>query len=985
MRRLRTSLSRPAAGDVGVSNLEKVASLPVQAGQKGDGSGPDDVIRELATATSAADMPHELRRQMYHEAHAFKHSPLFTQKVRMENELDEHELLRVQLEALDYQEKHGVLLTEGDFYYRYPQSFDPSARPMLDGGEDQPEWSTLKQPSAVGAPLVVPPGGPSGPIGTISAGPEPAFPNLWNSWLQRQRRRGWYSSTTLVYSTLFGAVVGASNFTTYWQQLQIWRSSMFSLPYLLFLFTVGLPTLQLELVLGNLLRGAAVKQNSQLSRWLVGLGIMQVLTSTCFVIVTAVLSGQLLIYFVSSFSRPQPWQVTVSDMEVCNQYHGRRLDCEMAGHGVLCSYVVDAGICIASPTGKATLHYLEELQPSTLDPTLDPDALRPKALATLAFVWLYILAYMWRGLFKVGFPSAILMIIAMVLCATLAVVSFFVGTDGSVHVSSAISATFDWQPLIHGFFDAAYSASLTRYICQDLCLGCCILGTVASYTKIGFNTFPSGVFTCIVEFIMALVPFISLLSIVGNLQAVTDIPVADIIRKTGNAPAYFVVFPAAFEKVSSPYLFGLFFYGGVFLINSQVAAIGIHSVFNAFLESRLINHSWRHATSTVIVIGCYCLSLPFCSNNQQVRLEYALYIIEWLLVPASVFCTTFYVGWVMGFQRQARVVGLKACILFGGLCFIVGVSYAIAVFCRQDSLFLPIWVMIFVNAIIAVFVALLIKDPDAQAKTFKERFLALFLGGPRDFGQEISRVTLFFPQHNISGASLFGVLPTLLCGCLTKPFFIFRPSTFWCVCIKHLVPFVMLVAIVDAFQHFDIKWISMSRSPHMRNFGVAVLAMAVAFLFVMPLVPKVRDWVKPVAEDYMSTSAFPSHPFVPWRRMSIFSLIPALFREHLACSKEPSASVRSLVADYKKQKMPLMTSLLAEGGIGRSETELVSQRAGRHGRKANFQPSGQNSQPLSVVSRSSESKKPRGAWSGSSDALSLRERFNMSDRPLPSP
>ena len=30
-------------------------------------------------------------------------------------------------------------------------------------------------------------------------------------------------------------------------------------------------------------------------------------------------------------------------------------------------------------------------------------------------------------------------------------------------------------------------------------------------------------------------------------------------------------------------LFGIFFYGGVFLINTQVAAIGIHSVFNAIL------------------------------------------------------------------------------------------------------------------------------------------------------------------------------------------------------------------------------------------------------------------------------------------------------------------------------------------------------------------------------------------------------------------
>lgn len=79
--------------------------------------------------------------------------------------------------------------------------------------------------------------------------------------------------------------------------------------------------------------------------------------------------------------------------------------------------------------------------------------------------------------------------------------------------------------------------------------------------------------------------------------------------------------------------------------------------------------------------------------------------------------------------------------------------------------------------------------------------MALFLGSLPEFCNEISRVTLFFPQNSVSGASVFGVLPTLLCGCLTKPFFIFRPSTFWCVCIKHLVPFVMLIAIVDGKQN----------------------------------------------------------------------------------------------------------------------------------------------------------------------------------------
>ena len=38
-------------------------------------------------------------------------------------------------------------------------------------------------------------------------------------------------------------------------------------------------------------------------------------------------------------------------------------------------------------------------------------------------------------------------------------------------------------------------------------------------------------------------------------------------------------------------LFGLFFYGGVFLINTQVAAIGIHSVFNAVLVGAQLANS----------------------------------------------------------------------------------------------------------------------------------------------------------------------------------------------------------------------------------------------------------------------------------------------------------------------------------------------------------------------------------------------------------
>ncbi|CDJ28031.1 Sodium-and chloride-dependent GABA transporter 3,related, related [Eimeria mitis] len=166
----------------------------------------------------------------------------------------------------------------------------------------------------------------------------------------------------------------------------------------------------------------------------------------------------------------------------------------------------------------------------------------------------------------------------------------------------------------------------------------------------------------------------------------------------------------------------------------------------------------------------------------------------------------------------------------------------------------------------------------------------------------------------------------------------------------------MLVTISDAWHRFDLHWDSMKRSPNMRNFGAALLGMAACFLVLTPLIPKVRDWVRPVAEDYMSTLAFPSHPFVPWRRMSFLSLMPTLFREHLARSKEPSATVKSLMLEYKKQRLPFMTSFPAEGGAAISEMELALQQPRLRDRSLDLQPRQQQTQQLSFGSKNSDDR-----------------------------
>lgn len=75
---------------------------------------------------------------------------------------------------------------------------------------------------------------------------EPRHVLDWNAWVQKQRLRGWFTSEALYHMTVLGALVGASNFTTFWSQLQIWRSSMFFFPFILYVFVIGLPAIQTE-------------------------------------------------------------------------------------------------------------------------------------------------------------------------------------------------------------------------------------------------------------------------------------------------------------------------------------------------------------------------------------------------------------------------------------------------------------------------------------------------------------------------------------------------------------------------------------------------------------------------------------------------------------------------------------------------------------------------------------------------------------------
>ncbi|EPT32392.1 Sodium:neurotransmitter symporter family protein [Toxoplasma gondii ME49] len=944
----------------------------------------DRLLGEGSSPIFNFDYYQDARRQVYNESLLFRNTAFYATKVHLEQRFDEHHLLRMHLEALERSERNGPVLMPDEFLFLESgespgfvaaagSAHGPVSQLLGSTVSPGPLGSGLQRTWSDGGGQAFPAhasgmGGSLGSGGTVAGSLQPgAFPGSapasrvaslgtagavadranekagvgglpgaetaqicyvggephaldWRAWVQRQRQRGWFTNEALFYMTVLGGIVGGQNFTLFWGQLQIWKSSMFFLPFAVFIFLVGLPTIQMEILMGNLFRGASIKQFSQISHKFVGAGILCFFSCLLRVVLIANRSAQLLVYFVASVKTPHPWELTAQDLHDCLILSGHKFQCEATMHGALCHYIDDEDVCMASPTGKATYYYLKELQPSAVDPSINPDKLQGKYIATVAVVWLYILAYIWRGLFKLGFLSAILMFVAGVLCVTLMMVCFLGDSDSGRDIGAVFWSTFDIGQLFSSFKMSHLTSAVIQCIFDDLSLGYGIFGTVGSFTKIGYNAVPSVAYATFVNCTMSLVAFAALLAAIGSIKAETGVSVNHLVSKTRGATAYFVIFPAAFTRVSVPNVFAMFLFGGIFVLNTQVAAVSINSMINMVAEARVCPKRHRKLVSIVLVIICFLFSIPFCGSNQQVRVDYFRYLMVTFLNPVVILLEAIALGWFHNYRLQIRIAGKKAYLWHLSASWIFTVVYIALMVILAGSWSSSILVIPVVNSALAALFAFIFKEPQA-APDFATRFWALWLGNIETFRRDVCRVTLF-PPRSIRPADVFlSFLKRLFCCCCsTGPFFLCRPSMYWSFCIRYVVPGAAFLPVLQGLTEFDMRWSSMAPSANLRNSGLALVVVAYAAAALIIFIPQVHWWLCPPAEDYMPIKMFPHHPYKPPPATPLTRSISRLFQEFLTSSTEMSPHLTGLVADcrmqHQRQTQLLRETALAHHGDG---------------------------------------------------------------------
>ncbi|KAL8672424.1 MAG: hypothetical protein Q9168_003102 [Polycauliona sp. 1 TL-2023] len=119
-------------------------------------------------------------------------------------------------------------------------------------------------------------------------------------------RDQWPSRTAFLLASLGGAV-GQGNIIRYPSQVFNNVGLQWFVPYLMAIFLLAIPTLILEVSIGQAYRGGAVAAYNNMNRRMRGVGLASIMVSAVVVVYFVVILIWIMTYFRHSFTRPLPW------------------------------------------------------------------------------------------------------------------------------------------------------------------------------------------------------------------------------------------------------------------------------------------------------------------------------------------------------------------------------------------------------------------------------------------------------------------------------------------------------------------------------------------------------------------------------------------------------------------------------------------------------------------------------------------------------
>jgi len=493
-------------------------------------------------------------------------------------------------------------------------------------------------------------------------------------------RDEWGSRTQFVLASMGGAI-GLGNILRYPGQVFNNYGAQWFIPYLMALFFLGIPILQLEIAIGQAYRGGCAIAYDHINKRAKGVGVAIVYTGYCIVLYYVPLLGWVMNYFRNSFRSPLPWE-------------GRLQEFYMGD--------VVANVAPEAPEDGGWIRY-----PGT--------GMVGETAGWVVFTWFIIFICMFRGVGLLGRVVYVTMGLPVVTAIIL------IGRGAS------LDNAWDGIRLYIGMWDGAKLSqgaiwqSACGHIFFSIGVAMGYFTSYASYKPKYANCVQDALIIAFCNCAYEVLAAFAVFGVIGNIGL---FPSAETRQSTFSIA--FVTLPEALVQMPGAQFWSVLFFFTLMLLGISSAFALLESIVTLVKDTDWGNKIPRSLVSTIAVIVSCLLSLMFCT-------EFGFYLLDAVDTWTN-FMSLFFVAWsectfstsIYRYKDVVGQVGWPAYLVyntgyFGGQIFGVLVGHTVSAPAGAGVGF----GLFVAGTLVAVFIS---RIPDAETPRFwgKNTFVRRF-------------------------------------------------------------------------------------------------------------------------------------------------------------------------------------------------------------------------------------------------------------------
>ncbi|XP_056911346.1 sodium- and chloride-dependent GABA transporter 2-like [Takifugu flavidus] len=542
--------------------------------------------------------------------------------------------------------------------------------------------------------------------------------------MPQQSERGYWGTKAEFILTVMGAIIGPGN---------VWRfpylcykngGGVFFIPYILFMFTCGVPLFFLETSVGQYTNQGGITCWRKICPLFQGMGyashLIIAFSGTSYIIIIA----WAFFYLFSSFSADLPWTT-------CGNYWNTDA----------CLDLTNPNQSLSRTTINTTLPVVEFWQNRVLKVSKgieDMGSLRWELVLCLILTWVICYFCVWKGIKSTGkaafftatFPFATLLVLLI---------------RGLTLPGALDGIIFYLYPDISRLSDPQVWMDAGTQIFFSYAIGLGFLTSLGSYNTYKNDCYRDCFYLCLLNSATSIVAGFAIFSVLGFMTYEQGVDISE-VAESGPGLA-FIVYPRAVAMMPMPHLWSVCFFSMVILLGLDSQFVGMECLMTSLVD--LFPNFLRKGCRRELLLLAICSTC--CLLGLSLVTEGGMYLLQLLdhhvcsgttLLLLSL-CQSVSIGWVYGSERFYKnitdMIGyrpnpfMKYCwtyitpfICFGTFIFSI-VKYTPLRF--SDTYVYPLWANIlgwFIATISLSLIPLFVLYKVARGEgTLRQRFLSL--------------------------------------------------------------------------------------------------------------------------------------------------------------------------------------------------------------------------------------------------------------------